>query len=211
MGPSVNILKAAQIWEELESQTAPLKTMRIIDDSAPNRDPVEIDFHAHEIGKDSFGHNIPNHLLQRTLIEKAGSCPYITFLSPAGLLDLEEKPVGIEATLDNGKTISAAICVGADGRNSKTRALANIAVSETDYGQSAITCLIGHSKPHHNVSTEHHRPGGPFTMVPMLDRNGAHYSSIVWVEKTPDTEKFMRLDKSGFEQAAPTAHTTCSG
>jgi 2-octaprenyl-6-methoxyphenol hydroxylase len=38
----------------------------------------------------------------------------------------------------------------------------------------------------------------------MQDRDGKHVSSIVWVEKTKDSENFMRLDKKAFEKSLQT-------
>lgn len=201
MGGSINILKALDIWDNLKNQTAPLETMRIIDDSNPNIDPVQIDFPASEIGLDSFGRNIPNMMLHELLAEKAKSLKGITLLNSVKLENFEYHGSKIIATLDNGQTIEANLLVGADGKNSKVRKTANIAVKVNDYDQSAITCLIEHSKSHENTSTEHHRSGGPFTIVPMPDKDEKHFSSIVWVEKTKDAEKFIKLDKQTFEKS----------
>jgi 2-octaprenyl-6-methoxyphenol hydroxylase len=74
-------------------------------------------------------------------------------------------------------------------------------VKKHDYGQSAITCLIGHSRPHENISTEFHRSGGPLAFVPM---NG-NSSSIVWVERTGRAEEILRLKKEEFIAALESA------
>ena len=202
MGASTHILQAAGVWDRLQPKTAPLETMRIIDDSDPNQPAVQIDFAANDIGEANFGRNIPNHMLHLALLEQIKSYPTSTLLSGSKLQELQTTPTLLNATLDNNKTIQADLCVGADGRNSKVRELVQIKVKQTDYDQQAITCLISHSKPHNNTSTEHHRSGGPFTMVPMPDdAKGTHYSSIVWVEKTEDANRFIKLDKQQFEQA----------
>jgi 2-octaprenyl-6-methoxyphenol hydroxylase len=93
------------------------------------------------------------------------------------------------------------------------RELAGIECRIHDFGQKAITCLLKHTKPHDFVSTEFHRPAGPFTLVPLPDKN----SSLVWVEKSEDADAFFKSDmraaieeKSGgllgaIELAAPAA------
>ena len=203
MGGSINILKSLGIWEDIGGITAPLQTMRIIDDSNPNAKITQIDFPATEIGRDSFGHNIPNMMLHAKLADEIKNIPSIR-LYESKLENYTVLENGVTATLENGEEIFTSLLVGADGKNSKVRDLAGIKHQENNYGQSAITCLIEHSKPHLNISTEHHRTGGPFTTVPMPDKDGKHYSSIVWVEKTEDSEKFIKLDKAAFEKALQT-------
>ena len=201
MGTSVNILKALDVWDDLQGRTAPLKTMRIIDDGNPNISPVQIDFPANDIGLNSFGHNIPNNMLHAALAESVMEIPNISLITPTKLENYEQQGPYILAKLEDGRQIKTNLIVGADGRNSKVREIANIKTRDNEYNQSAITCLIEHTKPHHSTSTEHHRPGGPFTTVPMLDQDGKHVSSIVWVEDTKDADKFITLDKPYFEQA----------
>jgi 2-octaprenyl-6-methoxyphenol hydroxylase len=200
MGGSINVLKALGIWGELEKQTAPLQVMRIIDDSKPNHEPVTIDFAASEAGYDSFGYNIPNLMLHEKLAHQIDDIENIRIIQ-AKLETIQVKPNTITAKLDNGEVVETTLLVGADGKKSVVRALAGIKTKENNYRQSAITCLIEHSKPHGNISTEHHRPGGPFTTVPMPDKNGKHLSSVVWVEKEEDAENYLRLDKGAFEKA----------
>lgn len=201
MGSSLDLLKELALWDRLKDITAPLKQMRIIDDGNPKIDPVIIDFKAEEIGAEMFGHNVPNMMLQTILLEAVKSCGSIKMICPDKLQSFESTPSHIIATLESGKEISASLLIGADGKKSKTRDLANIQFKENKYGQNAITCLFHHSKPHENISTEHHRAGGPFTTVPMPDDKGRHCSSLVWVEKTEEADKFIALDKTSFEHA----------
>lgn len=201
MGNSVTLLQDLNLWDEIEAITAPLKQMRIIDDGNPKIDPVIVDFKAEEIGQEYFGHNVPNMMLQTMLLDAVQNCAAIEIICPDKLEKYEVTPSNIIATLESGKTITANIMIGADGKKSKTRDLANIKAKENKYGQSAITCLFYHSKSHANISTEHHRAGGPFTTVPMPDQGGQHCSSLVWVETTKDADNYIALDKSSFEHA----------
>lgn len=201
MGSSIDLLKDLELWDKIKDITAPLKQMRIIDDGNPKINPVIVDFKSEEIGAEMFGHNVPNMMLQTMLLEAVKLCPAIKMICPDKLHSFDITPSNIIATLDSGKKITASLLVGADGKKSKTRALANIKFKENKYDQSAITCLFYHSKPHDNISTEHHRAGGPFTTVPMPDQGEQHCSSLVWVEKTEDANKYIALDKQAFEHA----------
>lgn len=201
MGASVNILKSLGLWNELSTRTAPLNKMRIIDDSNTAIEPVTIDFPATEIGQDNFGHNIPNFMLHVALAQKISALKNVELLIPNKLENYHIADNKVIATLDDGKEVKAKLIVGADGRYSHVRKSADIDYQENNYGQSAITCLFEHSLPHQYISTEHHRSGGPFTTVPMPDKEGKHYSSLVWVEKTEDAQNYIALEKSLFERA----------
>ncbi len=200
MGQSIDLLKSIEIWKQIEDDTAPLEIMRIIDDGNPALDPIEVNFDASEIGQENFGHNVPNCYLRKLLFDRAIKDNNIKMFVPHTLQSFAIQDNHILAILDDGQEIQADIIIGADGRFSKVRDSAGIGTSETDYDQIAITCLISHSKPHGYISTEHHRKGGPFTTVPMPDKNGKHFSSVVWVEKTDEAQKYLHLDKSLMEQ-----------
>lgn len=202
MGTSIEVIKNCGIWSDLKNIVSPLQTMRIIDDSNPNIAPVQVDFKSQEIGIDCFGYNIPNDQLRYILSEKAQETDNVTLLSKVSLKDYQVQENFTAVILEDGSQINADLIVGADGKMSKVRSIANIKTQEHDYKQLAITCLMSHSQPHNNTSTEHHRTGGPFTMVPMPDgADGRHISSIVWVEKIKDGEGYMNLDKEAFEEA----------
>ena len=63
------------------------------------------------------------------------------------------------------------------------RAAAGIGVKTLRYGQKALTFAVTHPLPHQNISTEIHRSGGPFTLVPLPDLDGQHASAVVWMER----------------------------
>lgn len=197
MQGSLNILTAAGLSDEaIIAISAPLEFMRIIDDSLPDQNNQTISFDSREIDMACFGRNIPNGLLRALLFEIVKKNVNITF-HESGLTDYSVDDCGVTARLEKDITLRAPLLIGVDGRNSKVREIAGIEVKRHNYGQSAITCLINHSRPHDNIATEFHRSSGPFAMVPLP----GHQSSIVWVEKTEQADKLMALRKSDFQDA----------
>jgi 2-octaprenyl-6-methoxyphenol hydroxylase len=90
---------------------------------------------------------------------------------------------------------------------------AGIGVRTLRYGQKALAFAVTHPIPHDNVSTEIHRSGGPFTLVPLPDWTGADgvarpSSAIVWMERGPEIKRLMSLDIPDFEaeMTARSAH-----
>lgn len=201
MGSSIDIIQQTGVWEQIKDAVNPLEIMQIVDDGNPDIDPVDIKFHANEIGKDQFGFNIPNQLLRYLLAQMALENECITILPNTEFLNHTIENNAAVAHFSDGTEIEAQLIIGADGRFSKVREAAEIKTEEHDYGQSAITCIIEHNDFHDNTSTERHRSGGPFTTVPLPTIDGKYRSSVVWVEKTEDSQKYVALEKEDFEQA----------
>jgi 2-octaprenyl-6-methoxyphenol hydroxylase len=199
LNSSINILKAAGAWPDLEAHATPLKIMKIVDDSVGdhNDERPGVAFHAPDIGHDQFGFNIPNIYLKTALTKHVKKISSILHMTSCRLSDYRVNGQRIQARTENGEILSASVIIGTDGRGSIVRAVSGIDAKKHDYTQMAMTCLIEHSKPHNFTSTEFHRSGGPFTLVPMQGNT----SSVVWVEKTEDTKKFLAMKKKDYEQA----------
>lgn len=189
MQGSLNILRAAGLSEFIDQYGTEMQKMRIIDDSIAGQDPIVSEFDAFDIGLDYFGRNIPNSLLRAALYERVQRLSNVTIYT-AALHDFENGLI----RLDDESEISSHLIIGADGRASPVRAFANIGVRKKEYDQSAITCIINHSRAHDFTSTEFHRDGGPFALVPMA----GNQSSVVWVEKRARTDELMALPRNAF-------------
>jgi flavin-dependent dehydrogenase len=57
---SVTALKALGVWQRCQANAAPLRVMRIIDDTGRLLRAPEVRFEADEIGLEAFGYNIEN-------------------------------------------------------------------------------------------------------------------------------------------------------
>ena len=198
MQSSIRTLTRAGAWDICAPHGAPLEILRIIDDSTGGkRQQIETDFPSRDIGLEYFGVNMPNNILRAILAMAAVKAKNITLYDGLSLKKFETDDFGVTIMLSNGKNIRGSVLIGADGRHSPVRETAGIPCWQHEYGQTAITCLIEHSGSHDNISTEFHRPGGPFTLVPMP----GNVSSVVWVEKTDDADAFMRMNKPSFVQS----------
>ena len=200
--PSRAVLERAGLWARLEPHAAALQVMRIIDagGETPTARLVR-DFDAADLSDEPFGWNFPNWLLRREMVARLAEIPQVDFRPGVATTGLVTRESGAEVTLSDGSRISAKLVIGADGRNSFVREAAGIGVKTTRYGQKALVCAVTHAKPHENVSTEVHRSGGPFTLVPLPDRDGKPSSAIVWMERGPEAERLAALPVAEFEAA----------
>ncbi|MEQ6247484.1 UbiH/UbiF family hydroxylase [Sulfitobacter sp. HNIBRBA3233] len=201
--PARALLERAGLWEALAPHAAPLQIMRIIDAGGEEPEARVIrEFDAADISEQPFGWNFPNWLLRREMVARLDSLDTVDFRPGVGTKSVFTRTTGAKVTLSDGTRVSAPLVIAADGRNSPVRQAAGIAVKSRRYGQKAVVFAVTHPIPHENVSTEVHRTGGPFTLVPLPDRDGLPCSAVVWMDDGAQAEARMELDVPAFEEAA---------
>lgn len=203
--PAIDTLRKAGAWDGMATQAQggaeALWTMRLIDAGGRDNTARErADFESSETSDRPFGFNVGNAAARAALMARLGELG-VPLRAPAALTELTLRDDAAFARLSDGSAWRAGLVIGADGRDSGVRAAAGIGVRRWDYGQKALVFAVTHPRPHGGVSTEIHRTGGPFTLVPMLDRDGAHMSSVVWMERAAEADRLMALDPSAFEVA----------
>ena len=200
--PAQQLLDFAGLWQRLAPHAADLQIMRIVDAGGPAPEPrATRDFNASDISDKPFGWNLPNWLLRREMVAHLEEMGNVEFRPGTGTTALFTREAEARVTLSDGQTVRTRLVVAADGRNSPMREAADIGVKTTRYGQKALAFAVTHPIPHGNVSTEIHRSGGPFTLVPLPDYNGLPSSAIVWMERGPEVQRLADLDTAAFEEA----------
>ncbi|WP_435259604.1 UbiH/UbiF family hydroxylase [Thioclava sp. FR2] len=198
--PSIPVLEAAGLWGRLQPHAAPLQIMRIVDAGGPVAEPrIVKDFDAADLSDLPFGWNLPNWLLRREMVARLAELPNVDFRPGTATQSLLTRESEALVTLSEGSRIRARMVIGADGRNSTVRQALNIPVKTIRYGQKALAFAVTHPIPHENVSTEIHRSGGPFTLVPLPDRDGKPCSAVVWMETGANVERLQALSAAEFE------------
>jgi 2-octaprenyl-6-methoxyphenol hydroxylase len=188
LASSVTALDTLGVWQRCRADAAPLRTLRLIDDTSRLLRAPEVCFSAGEIGLDAFGYNIENRFLLAALEARARELAALTVVADeAQALAVEDHHVAIR--LIQGETLTAALVIGADGRNSLCRQAAGIATDSRRYAESALTLNLGHQRPHHDTSTEFHTAHGSFTLVPLP---GAR-SSLVLVADAAQAARIAAL------------------
>ncbi|MEM1313186.1 MAG: FAD-dependent oxidoreductase [Pseudomonadota bacterium] len=204
--PSVEALEGCGAWAHMARAAAPLWTMRLVDAGGAEPEARETaDFVSSEIQDQPFGWNLPNTTIRRALLARVAEMPFCDLRAPAALRGLVLREREALATLSDGASVRARLAVAADGRDSAARRLGGLEARRWSYAQKALVFAVTHEAPHEGVSTEIHRTGGPFTLVPLPDgADGAHRSSVVWMEEGPKAvalAEAAREDAAGFEAA----------
>ncbi|MEW6254855.1 MAG: UbiH/UbiF family hydroxylase [Pseudomonadota bacterium] len=189
MEGSVRVLDSIGVWNRLRPHTTPLRDLRIVDATRRLVRAPEVLFRASEIGLEAFGHNIENDALRGELRAAAEAEDGLEVISASAKGHaLETGRIAI--ALEDGRSLTARLAVAADGRQSRMRTAAGIAMKARSYPQVALTFTVRHTRAHEDISTEFHMESGPFTLVPLAgDR-----SSIVCVVSERDAVRLIGLD-----------------
>lgn len=200
--PAQALLERCGLWARLADHAAPLQIMRIVDAGGETPEPrVVRDFNAADISDKPFGWNLPNWLLRREMVARLAELPNVDFRPGTGTTSLFTRLTEARVGLSDGARVRAKLVIAADGRGSPMREAAGIGVHTTRYGQKALAFAVNHPIPHDNVSTEIHRSGGPFTLVPLPDYRGGPSSAVVWMERGPRAMELLALEPAEFEAA----------
>ncbi|MDU8911953.1 UbiH/UbiF family hydroxylase [Aestuariicoccus sp. MJ-SS9] len=200
--PARDFLEAAGLWQRLEAHAMPLQIMRIVDAGGDRPEArVTRDFNAGDISDRPFGWNLPNWLLRREFTAHLDGMARVTYRPGTATTSLFTRAAEARVGLSDGTRVRTRLVIAADGRNSPMRQAAGIGVHTTRFGQKALAFAVTHPIPHENVSTEVHRTGGPFTLVPLPDHQGRPSSAVVWMEQGPRAQELLEMDAPAFEAA----------
>jgi 2-octaprenyl-6-methoxyphenol hydroxylase len=194
-------LNSLGLWAGLQSRAAPLRSLRLIDDTGAFFPPRPVEFHAAEIGLDAFGWNIENDLMAEALAAGIAQIPGVERVA-AGVAAYDFSADAVRARLGDGRVISARLTIGADGRDSRARRAAGLEARTHRYPQTALTAHLAHRLPHDDFSTEFHTRGGPFTLVPLpASATTPNRSSLVWVMGQEEARRREALDDEALSRA----------
>ena len=171
---SQRILGAAGAWEAIAPHACPYERMVVWDAASTHDARDALRFDAAETGEPDLGHIAENLRVQWALAE-APALRTVTQLR-AGLQALEFDHDSARVVLDDGRSVSTALVVGADGGQSRTRELCGIGRAGWAYGQTAVVAHLRTERPHEHTAWQRFLPDGPMAFLPLRDGR----VSLVW-------------------------------
>lgn len=184
---SVTALDTLGVWQDCARAAAPLKNLRIVDDTRRLFRAPEVLFAAAEIDCEAFGYNIENRYLIAALQARAAVLDLKSIPAPALAIGSEASAV----TIRHAHGVERVqLAIGADGARSICRTAAGITTRRRSYPQAALTLNLAHGRAHDDTSTEFHTAEGPFTLVPLPGRR----SSLVCVVAPEHCEELAAMD-----------------
>ena len=188
------LLTAIGLWPKLAPLACPIDQISVADGFAT----PGLDFLSRELNVGPFGHIIENRHLRRILLDHLANQSNVGLINPASVTALDLGGPLARLTLDDGRTIDAALVLAADGKNSPLRALAGIPVFDLTYDQQAIVCVVETGQPHEHIALEHFLPQGPFAVLPMLSEQRRNFVSIVWTVQPAAAAALLAMDEGDF-------------
>ncbi len=197
---SCRMLESLGLWAHLAPHAQPINDILVTDGSGPRaRDDgaaslLHLHFDHREIGSDPLGNLIENRHIRIAQQAVIDTTPGLTVLAPAKVARVDHDASGVTAVLGDGRSITARVCLAADGRGSPLREAAGIKSVSWSYPQHGIVTTVAHEAPHDGVAQEYFLPAGPFAILPMTGNR----ASLVWTEHADLTPHFMGLPDDAF-------------
>ena len=157
----------------------------------------EIRFDAGGLSENRLGHIGENRRIQQALLDSLVSTG-VTLLGGRRVTELVREEDGWRLNLENAEAVQAPLIVAADGARSRVRELAGFAMREWDYLHHAVVTTIRTERHHGDTAWQCFLPTGPLAFLPLQQRDGGHYCSIVWSLLPDAAERIMTLDDAQF-------------
>ena len=189
---SVDILFEAGAWRQIESQRhCAYRRMQVED----RDESVMLEFHAPEFGLERLGTIIENHLVQWSLWQSLQAMGGVEIVCPGRLESLDQDDNGLVVKLAGGRQLRCRLLVGADGANSRVRAMLGIEQQHWEYGQNGLVTVVEteQANPGSRLA-EIHAEGGPLAFLPLQDGS----SSIVWSRPQAEARRLLELGQGEF-------------
>lgn len=134
-----------------------------------------IDFTAAEIGTAYLGYVVPNAALALALQAYVHETPSIEVHAPLALTTIAVDAEGVSVDAQ-GTLLRAQLLVGADGAQSRVRALAKIGLRAHAYAQHGVVATVTTTRANRGTAWQRFLPSGPLALLPLADNT----YSLVW-------------------------------
>lgn len=189
---SYRIFKELAVWDRINPESyGSFRKMHVWEEQGN----AAVTFDSAEICAPTLGFIMPQQSLTEILWQVVENTSNISVHTDVTVNDLvlDEEIKIIQ--LADGNELHCKLVVGADGGRSRIRELAGIPVSQHDYQQTAITCLVETALAHEQVARQKFLHTGPLAFLPLKQDN---LSCVVWSANDARAETLMQLDDGQF-------------
>ena len=218
---SVALLRRVGAWDRVAAARArPFSAMQVWDARAPGH----VRYDASELGAEALGHVVENRLVHAALAEAARRLGVVA-AAPSGVegvrggSELPGSPAAVTlraVSADDGRktdpndsavsetttTLRARVVVGADGADSRVRALAGVRAPGWSYGQKAAVGTVRLSRAS-DVAWQRFLPGGPLALLPATD--DPCVANVVWTNAPAEADRLVAMSDDDFAREVDAA------
>jgi ubiquinone biosynthesis UbiH/UbiF/VisC/COQ6 family hydroxylase len=195
---NVAFLREIRAWQGLPQERAtPIHAMRVFGD----RPGAQIEFDAYRAGVPELAWTVEDSALQDAMWAAMQGRDDIEVFAPAACERLDAGAEKIRLTLRDGRILSGALIVGADGASSFVREKAGIPFVDRSYGQSAVVANFECEKSHSNTAFQWFQGGPVLALLPLPGRR----VSMVWSLPSEQADSVAGLDRDALCRAVEAA------
>ncbi len=188
-------LEGLGAWTALADEAEAVTSIEITDSGVGDGvRPARLVYDSKLADGEPAAHVVPAAALHRALHDLVTQQSSIAWFAPADAIDLALGDLAAEIKLNDGRTLTAALCVAADGRLSKLRDAVGIKTVGWDYEQVGIVASVAFDAPHGGVAVQHFLPGGPFAVLPLKNNRAC----ITWSSARSEAERMSAVDDAAF-------------
>jgi len=203
---SQRLVERAGAWQAVvERGASPYQRMVVWDKVGTPAGEGSITFEAADLGEPDLGHIVENRTVQAALAARAVAHGVTLLRTGVSALDLG--PEAATVTTTEGRRLSAALVVAADGGNSPVRRFAGIETQGWDYGQHAVVTHLRPSRPHQETAWQRFLPTGPLALLPLSDGR----VSLVWSTLPERAAELLAMSSDEFAEAVTEASAGALG
>jgi 2-octaprenylphenol hydroxylase len=172
-------------WQRMDmSRVQPVEQMRVFGDAG-----AELDFSAYQIGAPELAFILESRLMHHALWQGLRGQDNLTLFTPARCTELAWHDDAAQLRLEDGRTITAKLVVGADGRDSWVRQQAGIVEPPTLYRQHGVVANFCTEKPHRGAAFQWFQPDGILALLPLPQQK----VSMVWSVSPEKSDHLLQL------------------
>jgi ubiquinone biosynthesis UbiH/UbiF/VisC/COQ6 family hydroxylase len=157
---NVELLRWLDVWRRIPvERVQPVLAMRVFGDDGRS----SLEFDAYGAGVPELAWIVEDSALQDAMWQALPA----EILAPAECERLETGDQGAVLTLRDGRRVTSALVVGADGANSFVRRAAGIAATEKSYEQAAVVANFRCEQPHRGAACQWFQGGPVLALLPL--------------------------------------------
>ncbi|NEO85403.1 MAG: FAD-dependent hydroxylase [Spirulina sp. SIO3F2] len=190
---SSRIFTGLGVWEQLRSQIAAFRQIRLSDADYPGI----VGFAPPDLQTEHLGYVGEHGAICRPLYDAIAAAENINWCGPARVEAVTYDDTGALLTVqaaEGQQAIRARLVVGADGPNSPLRQRAQIPTQGWKYWQSCITFTIRHQHPCNDTAFERFWYGGPMGVLPLTGNR----CQIVWTAPHAEAQDLLKMSANEF-------------
>jgi len=197
---SRRLLTIAGVWPLLPARKRHAYERMCVWDSAgePNG-RGSLRFDSAELGEPNLGTIVEGRSLQMAG-RRAAQAAGVSILE-TGIADIVVEESLVRMRLTDGRELTSALVIVADGTESPTRQMLGLGVVGHGYDQDALVAHVRTARPHQDTAWQRFLPLGPVALLPLPDGR----SSIVWSMPRGEAKRLREFEPDAFGAALTVA------